>query len=60
LQVRKRLVVLQFDIEARLHVLDEAGFQEQGVHLGRRFEEVDVGDDLDEVTGAVVLGGGPW
>src|SRR5262249_37162160 len=57
LKIRKRLVVLQLDIEARLHVLDEPGFHEQGIHLAVGLDEIDVGDDLDQVAGARILGG---
>ena len=58
LQVGERLVVLQLDVEARLDVLDQPGFQQQGIDLALGGEEVDVGDELDEVGGAAVLGGG--
>ena len=58
LQVGERLVVLQVDVEARLDVLDQPGLQQQGIDLGVGRDEVDVGDELDQVGGAAVLGGG--
>ena len=58
LQIGKGLVVLQLDVETRLHVLDEPRFEEQGVHLAVGRQEIDVGDELDEVGGARVLGRG--
>src|SRR5581483_7680634 len=59
LQIRECLVVLQIDIEARLNVLHEARFQQECVHLRVRGNEVDVGDQLDQVRRARVLGRRP-
>lgn len=58
LQVRKRLVVLELLVEPRLDVLDEPGFQQQGVDLAVGFQHIDVGDFWDEVGGAAVELGG--
>ena len=52
LQIRKRLVVLELDVETGLNVLDEPGLHEQGVDLGLGLDEIDVGDELDEIGGA--------
>src|SRR5262249_45223232 len=57
LQVGKSLVVLELDIEPRLDVLDEPGFEEQGIHFAGGLEEVDIGDELDQVRRARFLGG---
>ena len=57
LQVGKGLVVLEVDVEARLDILDQAGFHQQRVDLGLRLDKIDIGDDLDKVGGAHVLGG---
>ena len=46
LQIGKCLVVLQLDVETRLHVLDEPRFEKQGVHLAVGGQEIDVGDEL--------------
>ena len=58
LQVGERLVVLQLDVEAWLDVLDQAGFQEQGIDLAVGGHEINVGDELDEVGGAHVVSRG--
>ncbi len=55
LQVGKRLVVLQADVEARLNVLDEPGFQQQGIDFAFGSKVVDVGNERHEVGGAVVF-----
>src|SRR5205823_3345785 len=49
---------LEPDVESRLDVLDEAGFEKQRIDFGIRFNEVNVGDGLDEVGRASVLGCG--
>ena len=54
----KRLVVLQVLVELRLDVLDQPGFDQQGVDLAVGGEEVDVGDLADQVGRAAVVGGG--
>src|SRR5207245_562042 len=57
LQIRKRLIVLQLDVETRLNVLDQARLEQQGVDLAVSGEEVDVGYQLDQVAGPRILGG---
>ena len=58
LQVRKRLVVLQVLVVLGLDVLDQPGFDQQGVDLALGLEEVDVADLADQVGRAAILGGG--
>ena len=49
LQVRKGLVVFQFLVVLRLNVLDQPRFEEQGVDLGMRLDEVEVGNLRDQI-----------
>jgi len=58
LQVREGLVVLQLDVEPRLHVLDEPRFGQDRVHLALGLEEVDVGYQRHQVPRPDVRRGG--
>ena len=56
LQVGEGLVVLEVAVVLRLDVLDEPGFDQQGVDLAVGREEVDVGDLVDPVADAAISG----
>ena len=56
LQIGKRLVVLQVLVELRLHVLDQPGFDQQGVDLALGLDVVDVGNLRDQFGRAPLVG----
>ena len=49
LQVGKRLVVFEFLIESRLNVLDQPGFQQQGIDFAVGLDVVEVMDFGDQI-----------
>src|SRR5437660_12085332 len=53
LQIRKRLIILQVDVKTRLNILHQPGFHEQGVHVTVGNNEIDVGDQLDQIARAL-------
>ena len=57
LQVGEGLVVLEVAVVLGLDVLDQPGFHQQGVDLAVGGEELDVGDLVDPVADAAVVGG---
>ncbi len=57
LEDKERLIVLEILIMLGLDVLDEAGFEEQGVDFAVGGEEVDVCDLADPVADSLIVGG---
>src|SRR5439155_8995814 len=57
LQIRKRLVVLQIDVKARLNVLYQPSFHQQRVDIAVRGDEINVGNELDQIACARVIYG---
>ena len=57
--IGKRLVVAHQDVEARLHLLDEIGFEQQRLGLGRGRDEDHRGGERDHPRDAVGVAGEP-
>src|SRR5206468_5466134 len=54
LEVRERLVVLEIAVKARLNVLDQPGFHQEGVDVTVGGNEIDVDDVFDEFRRAML------